>query len=186
MSDQYKLNADGNCPTCSKLSVQGEHIQCFSCNESFHAICSSASNDDKVGTKTMVTHFLLASTKNNFMFYCDKCLTEMEISKAETEERRIENLENKMIGIDKQLDEIKKLLNGTNKANASISDEKSRNYVPVIPLSESYENKAGDLVLVCESKVARNELKNLVQTADQDILMNSPNTKGPSLNCGKF
>ena len=50
-----------------------------------------------------------------------------------------------------------------------------------IPLTETYTNKAGDLVLVCESSENRDKLKNLVQTAKQDISMNAPKTKHQSI-----
>jgi hypothetical protein len=46
-----------------------------------------------------------------------------------------------------------------------------------IPLKESHKNKEGDLVLVCESKIVRDELKNLVQTANVQLEINSPNSK---------
>ena len=46
-----------------------------------------------------------------------------------------------------------------------------------IPLKESHKNKEGNLVLVCESKDARDELKDLVQTADVQLEINTPNSK---------
>ena len=50
-----------------------------------------------------------------------------------------------------------------------------------ISLKESHKNKEGDLVLVCESKTARDELKNLVRTADVELEINSPNSKQISI-----
>ena len=46
-----------------------------------------------------------------------------------------------------------------------------------IPLKESHKNKEGDIVLVCESKTARDELRDLVRVADSDIELNLPNSK---------
>ena len=46
-----------------------------------------------------------------------------------------------------------------------------------ISLAESRKNNNGDLVLVCQSTEARDELRSLVQTADKDIPMNSPKAK---------
>ena len=46
-----------------------------------------------------------------------------------------------------------------------------------IPITESHRNNTGDIVLVCETKKDRDELKNLVNRADDKIEMNSPNTK---------
>ena len=139
---------------------------------------------------------------------------------------RINNLEDKMGGIDKQLEEIMTLL----KAKASsTSKDVGRNSVPQnnlwankerlanvrapeprakliiskeddamknaethkviervlieneIPLAESRKSKDGDLVLTCESKAARDELKNLVLGLNQEIAMSSPKTKQQSI-----
>ena len=222
MSEQFKLDGHGRCPTCQKDSVQGEHIECRECNELFHAICSSAGPDDKVATKTTITNFLLPSTKQNFHFYCDVCLTNIEIRKTESSNERITNLEDKMLGIDKQLEEIKKLLSGKGRTNTMVQGEdappkdnlwnnkerlekvrapepKARLIISKdtderknkearkviekvlieneISLAETHQNKDGDLVLICDSKDAREELKQLVQTASQEIVMSSPNTK---------
>ena len=46
-----------------------------------------------------------------------------------------------------------------------------------IPLKESHKNKEGNLVLVCVSKDTRDELKDLVQTADVQLEINTPNSK---------
>ena len=50
-----------------------------------------------------------------------------------------------------------------------------------IPLAESRQSKDGDLVLTCESTAARDELKNLVLEANQEITMSSPKTKQLSI-----
>ena len=115
MGDQFKLDVSGNCPTCNKLATPGENINC-------HVVCGGAGPDDKVATATTVKQFLLTSTKSNFIFYCDNCLTEMEIRRADTERRRVEILENKMNGIDTQLAEIKKMLNDKADAMAKETD----------------------------------------------------------------
>ena len=225
MGDQFKLDGNGKCSACQKDSVDGEHIKCFDCKELFHVVCTSAGPDDKVANITTIRNFLLASTKDNFHFYCDKCLTNMEIRKTETNNERISNLEGKMSGIDKQLDEIKKLLSGKSKtgavqggdtpprenlwsnkerlqtvrapepkarlviskdmdANKNLETRKTIEKVLIeneISLAETHQNKDGDLVLTCESKAAREELKQLVQTASQEIVMSSPTPKQESI-----
>ena len=45
-----------------------------------------------------------------------------------------------------------------------------------IPLAESHQNPDGNLILTCASKADRDELKQLVLTANQDIAMSSPVT----------
>ena len=46
---------------------------------------------------------------------------------------------------------------------------------------ESYKNKLGDIVLVCESEDTRNELKRLVAEKDEHIVMNTPAEKRASI-----
>ena len=226
MAEQFKLDGAGTCPTYEKLPVPGESIQCFSCNGFFHAICNGAGAEDRVATKTMVNSFLLASTKRNFTFNCNICMTNLEINKTETESKRVDILETKMNGIDKHLAEIKKFLTENNKPNASKTVEhkkqhnlpndniwsdpkrlatvkapepkavlvinkeanmqknlETRNVIEKIvmdndiPLAETHQTQHGNMVLVCESKEARDELKDLVQTANHEISMTSPSTK---------
>ena len=225
MGDQFKLDDDGNCSMCNNLSGPGEYIQCFTCRGNFHVICPSAGNDDKVATKTTITGFSLPSTKKNFVFYCDKCLTELEISKANSDANRIDVMENKMTSIEKQLIEISSLLkvkakseNTIKKQNTLSKDNiwsnkerlevvkapepkavlvisstdpaknaEAKNIVEKvvvensISLAESRKNNNGDLVLVCQSTKERDDLRNLVETVNKDIPMNSPKLKHLSI-----
>ena len=50
-----------------------------------------------------------------------------------------------------------------------------------IPLKSTYTNQAGELVLVCESAEKRDELKNLVHAAKDDIQMSTPKVKKCSI-----
>ena len=103
MADKFKLDDHGKCTSCTILSKDGEHVKCFLCDDLFHVVCTSASADEKVASKTTVSYFLLPSTKNNFRFFCDKCVTEMEINRANADSQRLNLLEKKMSAIDKQL-----------------------------------------------------------------------------------
>ena len=80
------------------------------CKDNFHAVCPSVSSEDKLATKTTVQNFLLSSTKKNFAFLCDICLTNMEINTTETDTQRINTLESNMNAMNTQLSEIKQLL----------------------------------------------------------------------------
>ena len=228
MAEKFRLDDHGNCPACNKLSIEFEHVMCFSCKKLFHAVCGNSSADEKVCTKTTIGNFLQSSTKKNFQFFCDKCLTQLEISMSESDSQRINLLETKMNTIDSQLKEITIMLKskGENKVEAPSTSVKS----PVknsiwndveklatvkappstavlvlpkildnerhsanktiiektvvdndIPLKETFTNKEGDLVLVCESAEKRDELKTLVQTAKEDIKMNTPKPKQHSI-----
>ena len=224
MGDNFKLDGDGNCRACNKLSLREESVECYTCNGLFHVVCDGAKGDDKVATKTTVTNFLQPSTKGNFLFFCDRCLTEMEIRKTETETSRVSALENRMMGVDQKLAEILTLMSAQNLKAKPAVQEPTKNDIwsdkerlatvkapepkavlvisgssdpekyqetqeliervvveNEIPLKESRKNKEGDLVLVCESKTARDELKELVRTADVDLEINSPNSKQISI-----
>ena len=110
MADQFKIDDVGHCKSCGKVPAPGETVQCYACREIIYALCSEANTDNRVATKTMVSAFLLPSTKSNFMFYCDVCLTKFEISKADDDSKRVDILEGKIEGIDQQLGKIMELL----------------------------------------------------------------------------
>ena len=124
MGDKFKLNEDGECPACNKLSLRGENIKCYSCKSLFHVICDGAQGDDKVATKTTISNYLQPSTKDNSLFLCDCCLTQMEIRMTETETSRVNALERKMLGVDKKLDDIMTLLSAqTNTKTKAVEPE---------------------------------------------------------------
>ena len=106
MAEKFKLDDHGNCPSCGNLSAQSEHVICFLCKHLYHAICKQATPEEKFATKTMVTAFLLTSTKNNFKFFCDSCATSLEVSAADSNNQRINHLETKMSSINGQLKDI--------------------------------------------------------------------------------
>ena len=112
MADKFKLDENGHCPCCNKLSVEGEHVQCYSCKRLVHAICTAATGDERIATKTTVNNFLLPSTikKGNFLFFCDHCKTTMEISGSQTDNQRLNILETKMNTYDTKFENIISLL----------------------------------------------------------------------------
>ena len=228
MADKFQLDSHGNCSTCGNLSIESEHVKCFYCSKLFHVVCSGSTSEEKVATKTTITNFLNASTKKNFQFFCDTCLTSLEISKADVDSERINLLESKMNTIDSRLEEIcsmlkskpaklpeapakprvppevKSIWNDTDKLSSvkappsaavlvvpKIPDQRAQDENKMIiektvvenhiSLKETFTNRTGDLVLVCESTEKRDELKTLVHNAKQDISMNTPKAKDHSI-----
>ena len=207
MSANIKLQDDGKCNHCKRYSQPNEHVQSFICKENFHAVCPDTRNEVKVATKTTVINFLLDSTKRNFMFFCDICLTNFKISMAGTDDQRINLMESKMDTMDTQLTEIKNLLttNGAQLAKEESprrAEQQKSNYwvnikVPPSPvvlilgttnelveqkimenniiLQNTYQNKNGDLCIVCDSKESRDNLNNIVTNADANIPTKTPN-----------
>ena len=149
------------------------------------------SEDDKVGTKSLINAYLRPSTKENFKFFCDVCLTKFEIDMADSESKRLETVEGNITSIKSELEAIKRLLknskpNTTNsnhkKDNIWFNQEKliSTKVVPTkpllvidnilesnsekiekviidhqIPVTNSYKNKTGALVLECDTPDSR-------------------------------
>ena len=68
------------------------------CKSLFHAICENTGDDNKLGTNTVVATFLAPSTKENFKFFCNTCLTKLEMSmtKSNTQKTKFSSMENKL------------------------------------------------------------------------------------------
>ena len=225
MAEKFKLDHDGNCPTCEKLAGPNEAVLCFLCKSHFHGVCSIATKEEKIGTQTMITNYLLASTKENFKFFCDKCATNLEISLAGSDGQRMNLMESRMDSINTQLEEIKKLVCSERTVEKAECDKNKQEKVPStsiwndperlanvkappagaalvvpanqdkqldttnrsiiektvlessIPVRDSFTNQAGELVLLCDSAEQRDELKNLVKTAKDDINLTTPKVK---------
>ena len=218
MAENYKVNEHSQCPSCTKTPSQNESVQCIMCKGMIHAVCENCDNDHKLGSQTLIKCFLAPSTKRNFLFFCDVCLTNFERSLVETQEERIANLQRNFLGMETKLNSIIDML-GKEKETAvpeqeekiskpvniwadvermvnvkapeptsvlvvkSVADEVKRqenqkavadavmqNDVSVV---ESYQNKSGDLMVVCESVDSRNQLKDIV-TNSGNIIVNAP------------
>ena len=217
MSVLFKVGDDSACPSCKMTPSQGECVQCFTCKSMFHTICEKTNNDTKLGTNTLVKLFLSASTKGNFKFFCDICLTNLERNMVESQTDKINSLESKFVNMEDTLEEIKKLL--TSKRETSVSTQKNtpassiwfnkekletikvppptsvlvlkkvdneekrvenQNAIETaimdnnITVVESYQNKAGDLTIVCESADTRDELRRIVTLGNEEIVVNTP------------
>ena len=217
MGDQYKLASDGTCSSCSVVSVPGENLQCFMCKAMFHGACQSMSEDDKVAAKSSITAFLRPSTKGNFKFFCDVCLTKFEMDMANCEAKRIETVENNITSIRGELAEIKKLLKDsrskpveTNAKKDNIWFDKERlastKVAPAkpllvvnniqessngsiekvivdngIPVTNSYRNNAGALVLECDNPDSREKLRTAIASSTETVQMKSISGKKPSV-----
>ena len=51
----------------------------------------------------------------------------------------------------------------------------------IIPVTKTFKNNSGDLVLVCENKDSRDKLKNIIASADENIKMKALSQKRPSI-----
>ena len=103
MSETVKIGDGSACPACNDTPPVDQCVQCRSCKSHFHAVCEAAGNDNRMGTNTMVKTFNSASTKPNFMFFCNACLTDYERSLVETQNEKIITLSTKVSSLEKKL-----------------------------------------------------------------------------------
>lgn len=111
MSELILIGQDSKCPGCDSTPHMDQCTECFICKSLFHGYCEVA-RDTQVGTKTFVKGFRAASTKSNFKFFCDPCVTKFERNLGATESQKITGLEKKINNMEQKLDDITKLLKG--------------------------------------------------------------------------
>lgn len=91
MKKLFQVN-NGTCTTCDAKPTAMGVIECNSCGEKFHAACSKAEKSDKICTDTLLRNYSQNSTKKNFMWYCDPCLTIYEHNKQCGLEEKLNSL----------------------------------------------------------------------------------------------
>ena len=91
------------------LAPEKECLQCFTCQTQVHELCDNLDNDRKLWTNTCF---------DKEQFFCDKCLTNIEIILAGSESQKINTLEKKVDNMENKLDEITTLL----KSSKTVSD----------------------------------------------------------------
>ena len=210
MAEAVKINEHSKCGTCDLVPPQDQIVKCFLCESVFHGYCEVTSRDGNVGTKSMLKAFSAESTKGNFKFFCDPCLTTFETDLVNTEKQKVAFLERKVESMESKLDKIMGLLEKPpapqppTSTSHSAWDDKQRLGNVMAPLKlvikadpntqrneaarahiektimerkipvQSYDNKNGDLVVLCESENNRDQLKESVALKDKDILMSTP------------
>ena len=219
MAEQFQLNPDGTCKSCNTVTVATENLKCLMCKEMFHGACPNTSEDERVGTKSLIGCFNRPSTKRNFQFLCDPCLTKMENSMAGSDANRLNTLENNLSNINAELTEIKNLLaKQTGKPPPVVKQKGSENIwfnkdklasmkaAPAesmliinniceadndsvekaivdnaIPVTKSFKNNDGGLVLICETTDTRDKLKDIIASTNEDIQLKAVLKKKPSI-----
>ena len=213
MSAAIKIGPNSICTACTLTPPMNECTICYLCKETFHAVCASH-EDGSIGSKTMVKTFVAASTKANFKFFCDECLTTFERKLAETSNDKLNSLVTHVSGLEKRLTELSNKLDRPDpirsqaamKSNfwndaerlakvklppheavlvikkPTSNEENSEKLKEIqttivtnnIPMIKSYNNKAGDTIMVCETENDRDKLKTLIAESSNEIEMNAP------------
>ena len=113
-----KIWENSICPSCNTIPVQDQCVQCFTCEVLFPAVCGNASNAIHLGSKTMVKTFTAAPTKPSFNFFCNSCLTKLEINMVMSESEKDTALEKKVgRSDDNSIDLSPTLVNRSNSNN---------------------------------------------------------------------
>lgn len=100
----FKLDIQGTCESCLKKATDGDTIRCESCEFYFHGVCNSP--DGKVDGIAKQTHLGLhkqKSTKKNFLWKCDKCLTVSEHTQAASVKEMMTQLMDRFTKFENQL-----------------------------------------------------------------------------------
>ena len=107
----FQINTDGNCVTCGNQGTDNDMIKCFSCKIHFHAVCpDTQSKPNKICTSSFFNLFNGNTTKQNFIWMCDVCITKAEANECKGVEDRIDTLQEKVEKMSDDMAEIKKLL----------------------------------------------------------------------------
>ena len=115
--DPCSLLADGSCCTCKLEIDDNEQIQCFRCKINFHALCKQS--NDAICNKSLLGLFLQRSTKKNFAWYCDRCLTDIELISSQSDtvqNQKVQDLENKIDLLSAKVGSISDLLTPQNQS----------------------------------------------------------------------
>eukprot|EP00794_Sanderia_malayensis_P004379 gene4379-4964_t len=107
---QFQLNDEGDCVSCKKLVIDTEMLKCRICRKSFHASCVNQASEEKMCTTSMLRLFNASSTRNNFLFLCDACLTSFEVSLTHNHNATADNVEKSIASIKTEISEVKKIL----------------------------------------------------------------------------
>ena len=105
----FLLNVDGKCCSCSQPALSSDIVTCCSCSQSFHAICSSVDKSQGICTPSFLKVFRTATTKSNFKWFCDVCLTNFETNKSTTVDQRFSVLANQLKEMSVEVKEVKNL-----------------------------------------------------------------------------
>ena len=121
-----QLEKDGKCSSCSNVVPDDSIIGCTKCKLLFHAVCPTYENE--ICNKTLFKMFSAKSTKCNFMWFCDPCLTSFEFEVTANDTARINNLEHQIKTMNSRFDEMKELiLNTMSKDNQNAGKSNTQN-----------------------------------------------------------
>ena len=81
---RYELDDTGTCSTCDNIPGDSEITKCVICESSYHGADCNEAGANPICNKSFLKLFLQRSTKSNFAWTCDHCLTLKEHNEAST------------------------------------------------------------------------------------------------------
>ena len=109
---KFQVDENGSCTSCKSNGrdlPKSELIKCSYCKEHFHAICDAYEASKAICNKSFFRLFTQGSTKNNFTWTCDACVTNIEIAKHATLEQQVQSLMGIVTTLSKEVKELKSL-----------------------------------------------------------------------------
>ena len=109
MCEPFKIK-DGKCNSCAEQVDDNEVMTCFRCKVHFHAVCQGS---NAICNKSLLSLWQQRSTKRNFTWYCDSCLTQLEMDDTVTQApvlQKVTDLEDKIGLLNAKVSSISELL----------------------------------------------------------------------------
>ena len=96
MSDPFHVLTDGKCNSCTENVDDNEVLNCYQCKVNFHVLCGGS---NAICNKSLLILYQQKSTKKNFVWYCDSCITQLEVLETESQtsnSQKVDELEKKI------------------------------------------------------------------------------------------
>lgn len=139
----FQLDLQGKCETCLSKASNAESIRCENCQFYFHAICDSDDgNSHPIAKKTHLSLHKQGSTKANFSWKCDKCLTISEENQAASLKDMMSKLIDRFSALEDRLsqeiksqvsEEFVRLTNAQSDEFIKLNESVSKNTTPSAP-----------------------------------------------------
>ena len=126
----FLLNVDGKCTSCSQPALNTDIVTCCACSRSFHAICTAVTEkSNAICNLSFLKLFRTSTTKSNFKWFCDVCLTNFETNKTTTVDERFNVLANQIKEMAREVKEVKNLSKEVNEIKNLIITNSSKSNI---------------------------------------------------------
>ena len=148
----FKLDSAGVCGSCLKKATDADTIRCDTCDFNFHALCESAGGKTElIANKSHLSSHKQKSTKKNFIWKCDRCLTVSEENQAASVRDLLEGLSSKFESLQnkvtKELGELAdKFTSLENKVTDEIKTQVGAEFVKLVGTQSEEFKKLGETI----------------------------------------